>query len=328
MNYDLREPSKELDSTELGTTVAQTRPYGRRERAVFMTTRHIRAAIGSNTGYHRTENQDRGYADHGIYLVCDGMGGGVGGQQASAAVISRFQAAAEALHRSKKFIDSVLQAAQHDVLAIGKELGGMAGTTITGLIAPRNISDDGDDGSYWEDPYWYVVNIGDSRTYHLTKTPDGSWDASSITHITRDHSKRQEVIDSGLMPETIANQLIPRNIITQCLGAPEGIRPDYYAVESRGRFIICSDGLHGEVDDEVIASVAAANPDPQDAVNALIGVALDAGGSDNVTVAVVDIHDDDQPAHYRWEGGKLSDDEDLDTMSDGTLSNMHSVASN
>ncbi|RSX53420.1 protein phosphatase [Bifidobacterium goeldii] len=287
-----------------------------------MSTRHIEAAIGSNTGYRRAENQDRGYADHGMYLVCDGMGGGVGGQRASAAAIERFHSVSTSPKRSRAFIDDVLQAAQHDVSAIGRELGGVAGTTITGLIAPRDIGADGDDGSYWEDPYWYVVNIGDSRTYHLSQSSDGSWDASSITHVTRDHSKRQEVIDSGMMLPDMANAIIPRNIITQCLGAPEGIRPDYYAVESRGRFIICSDGLHGEVSDDVIASVAAANPNPQEAVDALINVALDAGGSDNVTVIVVDIHDDDQPAHYRWETSKLGDGEELDSISENTLDAM------
>ncbi len=54
-----------------------------------------------------------------------------------------------------------------------------------------------------------------------------------------------------MLPEE-AEATIPRNIITQCLGDPDGIMPDVYVADLTGRFIICSDGLHGEVPDEQI----------------------------------------------------------------------------
>lgn len=129
---------------------------------------------------------------------------------------------------------------------MGESLGGIAGTTISGVIMPADIDDmtahaadanstaDGNDSCY-------IVNIGDSRTYHMCAAEDGGWDASTFTRITRDHSERQNAIDSGEMLPEEALRNIPRNIITQCIGAPNGIAPDYYAADAFGRFIICSD---------------------------------------------------------------------------------------
>ena len=93
----------------------------------------------------------------------------------------------------------------------------MSGTTVTGLIAPGRIERDAPGDVALEinpDMDWYVINIGDSRTYHMDADSDGQWDASTLCRITRDHSRRQEAIDSGeMLPEDAV--IIPRNIITQ-----------------------------------------------------------------------------------------------------------------
>lgn len=280
-----------------------------------MTERHIQAAIASNIGLRRKNNQDSGMAENGVYLVCDGMGGGVGGQRASASAVARLRDLAAMSFRSRADIENVLAQAQHDVLAIGDELHGVSGTTVTGMISPHALTE----GAEREPGMWYVINIGDSRTYHLDRDENGAWDASTISHVTKDHSKRQEAIDSGTMLPEVAEATIPRNIITQCIGDPEGIRPDFYAVEPDGRFIICSDGLHGEVDDDTIAAIAAANREPQDAVDALIAAALDAGGTDNVTVIVADITNEDDSTLLPWHASKLAEGEDLESVSDETL---------
>ena len=274
-----------------------------------MTTIHIEAAAATNIGYRRKVNQDSLLCEPGAYLVCDGMGGGVGGQRASASTVERFHALALQDARTRGMIERTLACAQDDVLDIGQELGGLSGTTVTGLIAPSRDGGDGDD--------WYVVNIGDSRTYHLDRGIDGRWDPSTVTRITRDHSQRQEAIDSGqLLPEEA--DAIPRNIITQCIGDPDGIRPDFYAVEPRGRFVVCSDGLHGEVDDATLAWKAACDEDPHEVVDALVQLALHNGGTDNITVIVVDM-DTDSTWEGPWRCSKLGDREDIDTLGDETL---------
>ena len=248
------------------------------------------------------------------------MGGGVGGQRASSAAVDRFETLASRFSRSRTAIGHTIDLAQADVLAIGQELGGVSGTTVTGLIAPGRIERDAPGDVALDinpDMDWYVINIGDSRTYHMDADSDGQWDASTLCRITRDHSRRQEAIDSGeMLPEDAV--IIPRNIITQCIGDPDGINPDFFAVRPTGRFIICSDGLHGEVDDAAIAATAAACADPQTAVDELIRIALEAGGTDNVTVIVLDITGE-YAGQKVWHASRLAQQEDLETVSDETL---------
>lgn len=162
----------------------------------------IHVAADSNIGLRRRANQDSFIIDDGVFLVCDGMGGGVGGQRASSAAVNRFETLASRFSRSRTTIGHTIDLAQADVLAIGQELGGVSGTTVTGLIAPGRIERDAPGDVALEinpDMDWYVINIGDSRTYHMDADSDGQWDASTLCRITRDHSRRQEAIDSGEM---------------------------------------------------------------------------------------------------------------------------------
>lgn len=287
----------------------------------------IRAAMAGDIG-RRPTNQDLAFVGDGVYIVCDGMGGGVGGQRASAAAVDRFRELDVDPIRPLEHIRSALSAAHDDVLAIGEELDGICGTTLTGLVLPytekavphgrhaRRAGQDGSGEGNVECPdSCYVLNIGDSRTYHLSRGADG-WDPNTLYRITHDHSQRQEAIDSGrLLPQEALS--IPRNIITQCLGDPEGIHPDIYAVDCSGRFIACSDGLHGEVDDAAIARIAARYDEPQEAADALVHVALLSGGRDNVSVVVVDAPSDTSDGV--WQAVRLVDGEDLGEIADCTL---------
>lgn len=249
--------------------------------------RSIEAGLNSNVGCKRKNNQDNALASRGVYVVCDGMGGGKGGERASAQVAACFSQLAEQPSRNRTSIEHALSQSQQQVLELGQELGGIAGTTITGVVLPTRVEDSVHEQAI--DEYCYVINVGDSRTYHMRADAEGHWMAESLTRITRDHSERQNAIDTGEMLPDEANRCIPRNIITQCVGAPDGIQPDWYAARSTGRFIICSDGLHAQIDRELLADVAAAYGDPQVAADMLVQSALDAGGNDNVTVIVLDI---------------------------------------
>ena len=84
------------------------------------------------------------------------------------------------------------------------------------------------------------------------------------------------------------------------------------------RSLVGSDGLHGEVDDAAIAATAAACADPQTAVDELIRIALEAGGTDNVTVIVLDITGE-YAGQKVWHASRLAQQEDLETVSDETL---------
>lgn len=198
-----------------------------------MNVKHIEVGLNSNIGLRRKDNQDSACAGNGVYVVCDGMGGGKGGKQASSDVAERFARLAELPTRDLDAIDETLILAQQEVLRLGEQLGGVAGTTISGVLLPTRVGDD----AICSDERCYIVNVGDSRTYHMRADGNGAWLADSLTCITRDHSERQNAIDSGQMLPDEASRCIPRNIITQCVGAPAGIQPDWYAARADGRTV-------------------------------------------------------------------------------------------
>lgn len=178
-----------------------------------MNVKHIEVGLNSNIGLRRKDNQDSACAGNGVYVVCDGMGGGKGGKQASSDVAERFARLAELPTRDLDAIDETLILAQQEVLRLGEQLGGVAGTTISGVLLPTRVGDD----AICSDERCYIVNVGDSRTYHMRADGNGAWLADSLTCITRDHSERQNAIDSGQMLPDEASRCIPRNIITQCV---------------------------------------------------------------------------------------------------------------
>lgn len=102
-----------------------------------MTTGSIRIAMTSDVGLRRKNNQDTGFAQQGVFMVCDGMGGGKGGEQASQLAAQHFAQLAAMPSRTRQDIDDTLARAQHDILDLGDRLGGVAGTTCSGLVLPK-----------------------------------------------------------------------------------------------------------------------------------------------------------------------------------------------
>ena len=106
-----------------------------------MTTGSIRIAMTSDVGLRRKNNQDTGFAQQGVFMVCDGMGGGKGGEQASQLAAQHFAQLAAMPSRTRQDIDDTLARAQHDILDLGDRLGGVAGTTCSGLVLPQDHAD-------------------------------------------------------------------------------------------------------------------------------------------------------------------------------------------
>jgi len=221
----------------------------------------------THTGCTRTSNQDNYACDpaRGVWLVADGMGGHQSGELASAIAL---QAAVEALRAGYALADAIQIA--HDAVLAGQDLdsAGM-GSTIVALRV---------EGGHYE-----IAWVGDSRAYLY----DGE-----LRQLTRDHSVVQELIAAGALDPEQAATHPGRNIITQALGAGEPgslkvstVRGEIGAAD---RFLLCSDGLHGEIADSVIAEILAGETEPQRAVDRMIAAALEAGGSDNVTAILVE----------------------------------------
>ena len=248
----------------------------------------VRHGSATDVGRVRTDNEDSLLAGSPVFLVADGMGGHRSGGTASAHAVGAFEDLVGRTFVTSREFNRRLTRAARNVAALGT--GERApGSTLTGLLLSRQ-------GAL---PCLRVVNIGDSRTYHLS--------TQSFSQVTHDHSEVQELIDSGQLDQARALSSRNRNVITRALGAGGGdqVVADQYLLPATvgDRFIICSDGLSGHVAESLIEMVARSVPDPRNAAHELVALALAAGGRDNVTVIVVDVVDVFPP----WEDTQVDD---------------------
>jgi protein phosphatase len=146
-----------------------------------------------------------------------------------------------------------------------------AGTTVAGVA----LVDEGDG------PQWAVFHIGDSRVYR--------WHDGQLELCTKDHSVVQELIDAGYISDESAATHPQRHIITRALGV--GPRPEpeilLLPIFLDDRFLVCSDGLTGELSDKRIAELVSFDDGPEAIAAALTAEAENLGARDNVTVGVV-----------------------------------------
>jgi protein phosphatase len=232
----------------------------------------------SDPGQVRANNQDAAVAEEQLFAVADGMGGHAAGEVAS-------RVAVESMRESVgdgTLVDAV-RVANRSVWTRALEdpqLRGM-GTTLSAIA----LVDDPD-----ETTRVHVVNVGDSRVYLLR---DGE-----LEQITVDHSLVAELEREGQITAQEARVHPQRNIVTRVLGQSPDVDVDEFSIDPyRGdRFLLCSDGLFNELEDDDLAAVLRTERDPQRAVDALVERANAAGGRDNITVIVVDVIDDGDKA--------------------------------
>ncbi len=235
----------------------------------------------SDIGLRRHKNQDSSvvlapwsreqYRRSGwLFVVADGMGAHAAGETASDLAVKTVPAAYQRLAtRSPPLaLQSSIQQANDLIHRQGEataELRGM-GTTCTALaLLPRGA---------------LVGHVGDSRAYRIRR--------GTIVQFSRDHSLAWEM--EALQPRTGGEPipLPPKNIITRSLGPHAQVEVDLegpFPIEEDDTFVVCSDGLSGQVADEEIGLLAGALPTVE-AVSALLGLALVRGAPDNVTVVV------------------------------------------
>ncbi len=234
----------------------------------------VRSGSATDVGRVRGHNEDCLLDAPGAWFVADGLGGHAAGEVASRLAVDVLEELTSHPAAGPDDVAALVSRANQRILAAQQEDRGRAGmgTTLTGLtlVGP-------DEGVEWA-----VVNVGDSRVYRV--------DDDGIEQITRDHSEVRELVDAGLLDPADVPFHPMRHIITRSLGATADVMPDTWVrpVVSGERFVVCSDGLSNELDDETIRSlVVGAGDDPQAAADALVAAALEAGGRDNVTVVVL-----------------------------------------
>ncbi len=123
-----------------------------------------------------------------------------------------------------------------------------------------------------------LAHIGDCRAYLLH---DGE-----LIQLTVDHTLVQEMVDAGSLDPAESIGHPRRNILTRALGVPEYLQPDIstHEIVSGDKILLCSDGLHGFVSEDSIKKTMITENNPDHMADALIRLALDAGGEDNITV--------------------------------------------
>lgn len=232
----------------------------------------------SDVGRVRNGNEDASFAGRRVFVVADGMGGHAAGEVASRLAVEAMREldARPGVLAPEAVAEAVI-AANHEILAHGRRYPrtmGM-GTTLTGIVLV------GEPGS----EALAVVNIGDSRVYRRS--------GDALERMTIDHSEVEELVADGIITAEQARVHPMRNVVTRCLGMRFGAEPDAYTVDAvpGDRWLVCSDGLSGEVWDADLAEILTRAEGPQEIADALVAAALEAGGHDNVTVVVVDIAD-------------------------------------
>lgn len=206
-----------------------------------------------------------------LFVVADGMGGHNAGDFASHYGVSVM---VETIRRDTNFnpvkiIRNGITAANREVLRSAVENPAMAGMGTT-MVAASVVG-----------AYLYVANVGDSRLYLIDH---------NIKQVSQDHSLIAEMVRLGeLSPEEARNHP-DRNIITRAVGTEENVDIDFFDLKLKpGQwFVMCSDGLTNMVEDsEILRIVGESSAKGEDPSVALVGLANENGGKDNIAVIAV-----------------------------------------
>jgi serine/threonine protein phosphatase PrpC len=249
-------------------------------------TLNLQIAGKSDVGCVRSNNEDNfGYdARHGIFVVCDGMGGQAAGEVASKmgvdALLNFFRDYAEKKAPPVKAFDGVSDRANALGSAImlanasvyqashggQKEHAGMGSTVAAVLI----------DGNFLA-----IGHVGDSRVYLIRN--------GAVQYMTNDHSLVMEQVRRGLMTQQEAERSEVQNIILRALGSEETVEPELedMVLAPGDVVLLASDGLTKHVRDENMLRIVKSTTDLDQACDALIAAAKEHGGDDNITCLLI-----------------------------------------
>lgn len=249
----------------------------------------------TDIGRHRADNQDS-FAittideDAILAVVCDGMGGAAGGKLASSLAVERFVAYVkekigaflsigfDKSEENEAIIEGIMKQGVAEANTVvyqyakdSIDLLGMGTTLVSVLVIGKEA---------------YVCNVGDSRLYHLT--------SNSMKQITTDHSYVQMLIDNGLLSPELAAAHPDRNVITRAVGTRALVTPETFrlTLDEGETLLLCSDGLSGFASNEDIYSIVWGSKEiyarpTEEKVKALIDIANENGGRDNITAVLL-----------------------------------------
>jgi serine/threonine protein phosphatase PrpC/streptogramin lyase len=253
----------------------------------------------SDLGRKRTRNDDRWGADpaQGLYMVADGVGSTSHGDIAAGLVVDTLpphvarhlagvdlrdeQATARLGAAVLEMCDHLYARSQTD-----PNLASADSTLVAAVMTESRA---------------VIAHLGDSRAYLYRDR--------GVQRLTSDHTIVQAVVDAGEISEEEAAHHPNRSVVTRHVLMTPPAKPEVSALDLQpgDRILLCSDGLHGVVDDATIAAILTDHPNPADACRALIDAANHGGGPDNITAVVV--HTDPVPPPARPGPGNALADE-------------------
>lgn len=239
----------------------------------------MKAFALTDTGRVRKINQDSLFACvdpvgplSNLFIVADGMGGHKAGDYASRYLVDHLTAY---IKESEDIgTVSVLRAAVERVnrelreaSITHEELSGMGTTLVAATVEQSTL---------------YAANVGDSRLYLI--------EGEGIRQVTKDHSYVEEMVSLGQMNRGSREYREQKNIITRAVGVEKKVDVDFFEVplKSGSYVLLCSDGLTNMVDNSDIFRLALLPGELKKKAEALIALANENGGKDNIAVVLID----------------------------------------
>ena len=224
----------------------------------------------THQGLVRNHNEDSYCAKEpqGLWAVADGMGGHEGGDFASAALVEKLDEVelARDFDAAREQVTEAIRKANRAILVEAKKRKKQMGSTIVALLV--------------QGERYAILWVGDSRAYLLR---DGDFG-----QLTRDHTQVQEMVDRGILSPQDAIGHPMGHILSRAVGVRDEVDVDQVTGEilPGDVLLLCSDGLHGYVDEQDIARLLARGS-PERASEQLVDLTLANGAPDNVTVVAV-----------------------------------------
>ncbi|MGZ8348066.1 MAG: PP2C family protein-serine/threonine phosphatase [Allosphingosinicella sp.] len=224
----------------------------------------------TNKGCVRDHNEDSFCAreEEGLWAVADGMGGHEGGDWASAKLVEKLDDVVlpEDFDAACDLLTAAVGDANLAILAESRRRGKQMGSTVVVMLV-RGIR-------------YAVIWCGDSRAYRLRE--------GDLEQISRDHTQVQEMVDRGIMSAEDAVNHPMGHILSRAVGVRDDAQVDKVTGEivPGDIYLLCSDGLHGYVEEKEIARLLARGA-PEQASQDLVELTLANGAPDNVTVIAV-----------------------------------------
>jgi protein phosphatase len=257
-------------------------------------------AMLSHPGNVRRQNEDACAADveHGIFVVCDGVGGAASGEIASRLAVESFVTQMVALdeaetppeasiYRGVEYANRVVQRQARQTAA----MRGMATTMVALVFDPESVSDPESVPEPTAGTVW-IANVGDSRCYRLRQ--------GKLEQLTNDHSIVEEQVRAGEMTREQAALSPIRNVITRAIGSEAVVEADVQSLPALhgDLYLLATDGLMRDLTDDEIAAILQVTPLPnggstETALSALCEQLIDAanqkGGGDNITCLLLNV---------------------------------------